>query len=156
MKKVFKLIILLLVAGCAGNPVLEITEKGNKASDIRVLFAVESSDFKDELLEKVVAGLDSDVYIKITDIGNLPEEKTEDYNAVVIFTVKRVFSINRKASDFIKNTSEPDKIIIYFTEAGSSRIPKSLEDVDAVSSASQKENISDIAENIVNKIKQRF
>jgi len=156
MKKLLLLISLALVYGCAGSSELVYREIGDSSNNKKVLISIESSDYKNMLLEEILAGLDNSIYIKIIDSKNIEKESTEDYNAVLIISVKRVFNISIKVRNFVKNAEEKDKIIIYFTEMGSSRIPKALEEVDAISSASEQWNIKQIKEYILQEIQARL
>jgi len=156
MYKYFLIVFFVLLSGCAGKIPFENMEKGDFENSKRVLIAVQLSDYKNELLNAVINGLDSSLYVKVISIKDLPAENSEDYDAVAIIAEKRVFRINSYALDFIRNTGERDKIILFFTEAGNPKIPDELNDIDVVSSASVQDNLESMKEYIILKIEERL
>ena len=92
----------LVVQGCAPQMVKTV-EIGNPRAVMRVLIASESSDFKQAVIEKVVAGYDQDsLYFKITDLQNLADETASSYAAVMIINSCVAWQLNPKANAFIR------------------------------------------------------
>ncbi len=156
MKKIVIFILIILIFGCAGKMSYENKEIGAVDSSRKVLIAVHSSEFKNELVDAVVNELDNSIYIKIINLENLSYENTLDYNVIVIIAVKRVFNINRNTRKFIELTEERDKIVLFFTEGGKSRIPEEFNDIDVVSSASKQENLEPMKDYIISKIEEKL
>ncbi len=156
MKGIKIYLLIILVFGCAGNVPYENIERGEVNSSKKVLIAVHSSEFKNELVDAVIKELDNSIYIKTIDLKNLQDENTLDFNVIVIIAMKRVFNINRNVRNFIELTEERDKIVLFFTEAGKSRIPKEFIEIDVVSSASRQENLEPMKEFILSKIEEKL
>ena len=165
MKKKFIFIILLsllnlrctILVAFVARPVEE-REIGDINSDKKVLIAAHESNFKEVLLNEVIDKLLSEGwYIKVINVSNLSGINTEDYNAVVIITTKMVMSLHKYVADYIQNTDEKEKIVIYFTEVGKkSIIPRAYRNLDAISSASRIEKIDSIVTYIINNVNQRL
>ncbi len=164
-KELFIFIIILsflnlsctILVSLVARPVEE-REIGDINSDKKVLIAAHESRFKEVLLNTVIDKLLSEGwYIKVIKVSNLSGINTEDYNAVVIITTKMVMSLHKPVAEFVQNTNEKDKIVIYFTEAGrKSIIPRAYRNLDAISSASRIEKIDWIVTYIINNVNQRL
>ena len=156
MKNVMIFSVIILLLSCAGKVSYENIEIGDNSNEKKVLIAVQVSEFKNQLLDAVVTELRTNIYLNIIDIEDLPDSSAVDFDVVVIITEKRVFNINKNAREFIENTAEKDKIVLFFTEAGKSRMPEEFIGIDAVSSASRYENLESMKEFIITELEKRL
>ena len=141
------------VAGCAPRLVPTST-LGAAESKKRFLIATQKSEFKDTVVNNVVAGLERDrIFIEIIDVSNLRTQETADYNAIFIVNNYRFFAINRDVSDFLEHVEQPvkEKILLLNTAGSPGRVDEGL-GVDTISSASEMENARHVSDMIVQKV----
>jgi hypothetical protein len=149
----FPVILGTYVAGCAPRLVSTITF-GDIDSKKRLLIATQKSEFKDAVVNNVVAGLESErIFIEIIDVSNLLTQEADDYHAILIVNNYRYFRINRDVSHFLERTEQPvkKKILLLNTAGNPGRVDEGL-GVDAISSASAMEEAQDVSDRIVQKL----
>jgi len=149
----FFLVLGTYVAGCAPRLVSTST-LGAIDSKKRLLIAMQKSEFKDAVVNNVVAGLEKErIFIEIIDVSNLLTQKADDYNAILVVNNYRYFRINRDVSDFFKRAEQPvkEKIVLLTTAGNPGRVDEGL-GVDAISSASEMESVQDVSDSIVQKV----
>jgi len=141
----------LVVQGCAPQMVKTV-EIGNPRAVMRVLIASESSDFKQAVIEKVVAGYDQDsLYFKITDLQNLADETASSYAAVMIINSCVAWQLNPKANAFIRQADTLERVILL-TTAGDQDWQAGVAGVDAITAASLPADIERIADQLKAKL----
>jgi len=149
------LIILMVISvtGCAPQPMVTSTI-GAIDSRNRILIASQKSEFKEDIVSKVVKGFEEGhIYIEIIDLRNLSNILTEDYQAIVILNDYKFFQINRHARKFLKNVNDYErKKIVLLTTAGSPDLMKKSSEIDAISSASVIEDTDTISDKIIKKV----
>jgi hypothetical protein len=119
-----------------------------------VLIATQQTEFKEEVVFKVVEGFETDqCFIEIIDLRDLSGKSTENYKAIVIMNEYQFWMIDRHVREFLKNlhNHEKRKIILLSTTDHPSLMPKES-DVDAISSASEIETADAISEAIIERV----
>jgi len=157
VKTIFNLFLLFFICSicfsCAPGQTIKTQITGNLKSKNKVLIASKKSTFKDDIIYDVQYALEQvDAYVKIIDLLKLTEEKSEDYNAIVILNDYKFLKFNINVRKFLQNTSSSEKEkIILITTSGSSTPPK-IEGVDAIASASNVSDTGHISEIIIEKV----
>lgn len=131
------------------NKEQEVTEKTGK-----VLVAKRESEFKDAVAEKIkLLTEQKNINTEIVDIKILKKKNTEHYDAVVIFNEFRAWHLNIHTRRFFRKIkpSERKKVIMIST-AIMTDLKTNEENLDAVTIASQMNNVDSLAENIMKKI----
>ena len=154
------LLFILLFCGCTvpqyiwHQEDMEAYSVNQPALEKKVLIASRQSEFKSELVQRITdAFKDKDVYINVIGIDMLNDEDARIYNAVVIINTSMAWAIDRKVEQFLDNYGELNSIIVLTTSDGGDVLPD-LEgrNIDAISSASVKEQVDPVSENIIQKI----
>lgn len=122
----------------------------------KLLIASRKSDFKDQVVEDILAEFrDKPVYMKITGLNKLETESAGDYSAVVILNTCMAWGLDRNVQAFLKNNPDQDRLIILTTSSNGKWAPK-MENrtFDAISAASRIERADSVASDIVQKIQK--
>jgi hypothetical protein len=119
------------------------------------LIATTNTDFKDAVIEKVSKTLAiNDIYVKVIDLKTVDQEESEKFDAIMLVSTLRYGYIDGNVSAFLgeSNIEEKSKIIVLTTSGDPDWKAENME-VDAISSASRSNNISPIANQVVEKIR---
>ena len=143
---------MLVLAGCASQ--VEVIERGDRNCGKRVLIATRQSAFKDAVVAGIVEELDKDsCYVKVIELKELTEESIAYYSALVVVTSCKIGRLNRHARKFFKHLPEKDEgKIILLTTIGQ-KYDSKMEQVDAITSASEMEKAGVVSESIVGKVR---
>lgn len=137
--------------GCAVRTV-ETSEIGRSSYTHRVLLATQYSEFKEAVVTRILESFKGDpVYFKVIDVRNLEEESTEPYQAVFIANTCIAWRLDSHVVDFLERTREKEKIILLTTAGGNKWQPK-VAGVDAITSASNRMKVEEVAEIIIGRI----
>jgi len=163
--KRFCAIILLgffLLAGCA-LPQHYWPQKDIVASDENkipaqptVLIASRATEYKKQLVKELQKEL-SAAQISHSVIGVSPLEKIDpsEYAVIVIINTCLAWGLDDEISEFLDRQQTTGNIILLTTSGeGSWRPEKDGRDFDALSGASVKENVSDVARNLMDRIQK--
>lgn len=130
-----------------------VSQHGPAASKTRILIALEPTNFKKQLVKKMVASLnDGTRYIKVIDHqkGQLSTEAAGDYSAVFI-TGSGVKSMVRPwIVEWISNQTRTNNIILHTTQKFDWTVPIR---VDSVTSASDQKALQDLSQQYAEKVK---
>lgn len=156
----FILVILFFSGGCAG-PQYIWPQKDFSAYEInqqnleqKILIASRESEFKTSIIQNIITAFrDKNVYIKIIGIEELKNEEADSFSAVVIINTSMAWQIDRKVEAFLDRFGTSDSIIVLTTSHGGDVLPE-LKDrnIDAISSASKKDAIMPVSDEIILKI----
>jgi len=146
-------------SGCFSVPHLFWPQKDiktvelNKNSSQKVLIASRSSEFKDALVDKIKESFkDKPIYIKFIGLEGLKKEKDEKYNAVVMLNTCLSWDMDRNVKSFLKRHKDQSNMIVLTTSGDGNWKPKMKDQsFDAISAASKKENIDQVADIIITK-----
>jgi len=133
---------------------IEFYEINEKTLENKILIASRKSEFKNAIVMKIQeAFLEKAVYIRIIGVENLKNEDAKQYSAVLIINTCMGWKIDRKVEAFLNKYGELNSIIVLTTSDGGDILPDIKgRQIDAISSASVKERIDPIAEDIITKI----
>lgn len=164
--RMYRCIILILLSsvllnyGCTAPQYIwpqtdiESYEINQKTLEKRILIASRKSEFKSAIVKRVQkAFLEKAVYIKIIGIETLRNEDAKQYSAVLIINTCMGWRIDRKVEAFLEKYGGLNSIIVLTTSDGGDILPDmERRQIDAISSASVKERINPIADEIISKI----
>lgn len=126
--------------------------------DKRVLIASQESEFKRTIIDRITNEYKSQpVYLKIIGIADLPLEDAYQYSAVVLINACMAWTIDRTVKQFLETYGDLPSIIVL-TTSGSGDVFAKLENrqIDAISSASVKEDADPVARKLIVKIKRHL
>jgi len=160
----FSLLGLFLLVGCA-VPQRYWPQKDIVASDKNtipgqptVLIASRATEYKKQLVEELQKEL-SAAHISHIIVGIKPLEKIEptDYAVIVVINTCLAWGFDDEVSDFLDRHQTAGNIILLTTSGEGTWLPdKNGRDFDAISGASKKENIPDVARNLMARIQERL
>ncbi len=147
--------VALFMTGCKQD--LGQLEVGDPAALKKVLFAGESSPFKQKVLSETIDILGKDGhYFKLIGLNDLQKEDISAYKAVVIINTLMIGKTDARMDSFMKD-HQNDKKVIIFTTAGSPEYEnwKPSYNVDAITSASAEPIARKKAEELAEMIRNR-
>jgi hypothetical protein len=143
----------LAFCGCAVRAV-KTTEAGDPGAGKRVLIATEQSEFKEAVVARIVEELRKDLcYVKVIDLKRLKHEPATDYGAVVVVNTCKAWTLSRRASRFVKEFPDKDRVVLLTTAAGEGWKHGAV-GVDAITSASKVQKADPVAEEISRKVRK--
>lgn len=150
---VFSIFVLLVLAKTVfSQKVIADAEAGTPSSKNKILVASQGSDFKKQLVDKLVNSLkNQSIYIKVTDVTRLSTVDLEGWNAIVIINTCEGGIMQKDVSNFLDNNKDINKVIVLTTSGSGVWQPKDIK-IDSISSASRKQDINKINEYLYNKI----
>lgn len=157
----FLLFSVLLFSGCTAPQYfwpqkdIDFQEINQPTLEKKILIASRNSEFKSNVVNKIKdAFLNRAVYIKISGIENLENEDANQYSAVVLLNTAMGWKADRKAESFLVRFGKLNNIIVLTTSDTSDVFADTGGDrqIDAIASASTKDETEDVANNIINKI----
>ncbi|HUT65706.1 MAG TPA: hypothetical protein VMZ05_06105 [Spirochaetota bacterium] len=156
---IISLVALLFTIGCQ-HDMLRL-EKGNLTATQRVLIAGTTSEFKQNVVTRVMEKLGTvDYYFKIIGLDQLDKEETEQYGAILLVATFAAGQIDGRVTQFLQKDTTSQKVIVFYTygseDAGIPDWAKPDIKVDAVTSASLPNRVEERADELVILIKNRF
>ena len=120
----------------------------------KILIASRKSEFKGEIVQRIENAFQNRiVYIKFIGIEDLEYEDANQYSVVVLINTAMGWKIDRKVESFLDRRGEMNSIIVLTTSYGGDILPDTEEhQIDAISSASVKDDTEHIANKIIAKI----
>lgn len=158
----FIIIIISLFHVCCSVPHRVLPQKDMPASELndstldkKVLVASRYSEFKEAVIGKLREAFnDQPVYIKFIGLENLGKEEANQYDAIVILNKCMAWQMDRKVIGFLKRHEEHSNMIVLTTSGDGNWLPKMEgRNFDAISSASEKAKVDEVANQIIDKIK---
>ena len=164
MRKIIVMIIisltgLLFVCSCAKD--MEAFEKGNIETPQKVLIAGTDSEFKQNVVNKVIETLGTeDYYFKIIGLEQLDKEETEPYGAILLISSCMAGKIDGRVTQFLQKDPTNLKVIVFYTIGDEDHPPSGKAEpdieVDAITSASIPDRVDERADQLVTLIEERF
>ena len=150
------LIGLFFIISCV--PDMGLLEEGNRDASRKVLIAGQSSEFKEDVVNKVIKTLGKEeYYFKVIGLSELEKEKTKEYGAILLVTMIMARQIDGRVNQFVQNDPDNPKVIVFYTIGAEDHPPPKPDiKVDAVSSASLSSRINEVAEELAALIEERF
>ena len=154
--------MILLFSGCAvpqyiwPQKDIGFHEINQPTLEKRILIASRKSEFKNAVVQKIEdAFRNQAVYIKIIGIEDLKYKDADHYSTVVLINTAMGWKIDRKVERFLDGHKNLNSIIVLTTSGGGDIIPDSEKyHIDAVSSASTKDETASVTNKIIDKIKK--
>ena len=121
----------------------------------KVLIASRSSEFKDAVVAKIGENFkDEPIYMKFIGLDQLKKEDGTDYAAVVMINTCMARSMDRHVKGFLKRHKDQSHMIVLTTSGDGGWLPKMKDrNFDAVSSASEKKKVDEVADKVTAKIR---
>ncbi|NNL41859.1 MAG: hypothetical protein HKO79_05150 [Desulfobacterales bacterium] len=163
MKKQIALLLfsILLFSGCTAPQYfwpqedIGFQELNQPTLEKKILIASHNTEFKTNVVNKIKdAFLNKDVYIKISGLENLENEDANQYSAVVLLNTAMGWKADRKVRSFLVRFGKLNHIIVLTTSDTADVTADTGGDrqIDAITSASSKDETEEVANNIINKI----
>jgi hypothetical protein len=132
---------------------VETSETGLKSSQTpKVLIAYQQSKFKWAVVSEVRDSLDKNAhYVKIVDVKYLNKEPALKYNAIVLISKCMAGRPDPRVEGFINEAMRKNNIVVLTTGVRDSWKPESKQ-IDAMTSASQLSESTQIAQSIVARV----
>ena len=142
--------------GCPAR--MTTMEKGDRNCGKRILIATERSEFKDAVVQKIVAKSEEEGwFVKATDLRELPEEPTAEYQAVAIVNTCKAGRLSRHVRKVLDVADEQARgKMILLTTAGDEDWQANVPGVDAITSASKEGKADAVAEIMIEKVNARL
>ncbi len=157
------LVSMLLLEGCSlphrmtSKEDVVSREWNDQTMEKRVLIASRSSDFKEEVVERIEEGLRDDdrLYVKVIGVEDLEQEDVAPYQAVVLVNTCIAWKMDPKIEAFLENQENTDCMIVLTTSGNGEWMPRKNEmEFDAVTSASEEYDPQAVANQVVEKVKR--
>ena len=144
--------LLIVLSGCTMKAV-DTADTGDSATaEKRVLIASQNSKFKRALVSEIKDTLQTNAYfIRVIDVKKLNAESVSDYNAIVVINRCMAGRPDPRVETFIDNAFPKHRIIVLTTGRLDSWKPEA-KGVDAMTSASNLNESSIIAQRIVSRV----
>ena len=161
MRKIIIIIFVGLFFICSCQQDMASAEKGDIDAARKVLISGVTSEFKQNVIDKVIEMLEpQDYYFKIIGLDQLDGEETEQYGAILVVSTYAAGRMDGRVTKFLQKDPADPKVIIFYTigdenNPPSGRAEKDIK-VDAVTSASSPNSIEKRAEQLVALIEKRF
>ena len=155
------LVNTLLAAGCsvphklASKEDVLAREWNDPTAEKRVLISSRSSEFKNEVVERIEEQLrgKKDVYVKVIGVEALEQEDAAPYRAVVLVNTCVAWKMDPEIESFLEKHPESDRIIVLTTSGDGEWKPKKDEQAfDTVTSASKDYDPDAVADQIVERV----
>ena len=137
---------IMLVAGlsCAGSRRIETRQIEEVEGEGRVLIVTRGSDFKSQILDRLIEDYRQRATLKIVHVRELRHVRPGEYDAMILMDSRRGFLLfNGRVKRFLRRTEDKDKLILVMT-AAMSNWEWDREDIDVITSASVQKNIDPI------------
>lgn len=142
----------IILLGCANN-LVQTREFGTfQNCQQRLLIGTQKSEFKEAVVDKMTRDLNQDYcFIKRVDVAALNREPADAYKAIAILSPLKMGTINSDAEDFMEKMSKKEKLVVLVTTGGKGKTVE-LDQVDAISSASNLVDADTVASKLIERI----
>lgn len=147
--------ILLACLALLASP---LGQAADAVTGAQVLIASESSGFKDAIVTRVVEALRADGHtVRHIALEDLGREATQNYRAVALIDTCRAWRPSREVRDFLRRASADEKRkLVVLTTANSGECNLGTRDVDAISSASKRVKVEEVARTLVDRLRAKL
>lgn len=154
------LFLVLLFSGCTFPQYIwpqrdiDFQEINQPTLEKKILIASRKSEFKSRVVSRVRDAFhNKNAYIKVIGIEKLENEDANQYSAVVLLNTAMGWKADRKVESFLVRFGKLNKIIVLTTSGGGDVFADTKNrQIDAISSASTKDEVEDVSNNIISKI----
>ena len=164
MRKIIVTIIISFIGlffVCSCTKDMEAFEKGNIETPQKVLIAGTDSEFKQNVVNKIIETLGTkDYYFKIIGLEQLDKEETKSYGAILLISSCMAGKIDGRVTQFLQKDPTNQKVIFFYTIGDEDTPPSGKAkpdiEVDAITSASIPDRVEERADELVTLIEERF
>jgi predicted Zn-dependent peptidase len=123
-----------------------------------ILIASRASEYKKQLVEEIQKQLSAANISHITiGVKQLDKVDPTDYAAVIVINTCLAWGLDHEVSTFLDGRKTTSNILLLTTSGDGAWLPdKNGRDFDAISGASVKANIGEVARNIMERIQKRL
>jgi hypothetical protein len=152
--------IVLLHAGCSvprhiwREDDVKISEVNDPGSARRVLIASSESDFKESVISRIKAALETEgVYLNVTGLSELKGQSVKAYDAVVLINRCVAWGMDPHVDGFLKDLESYETIIVLTTSGDGNWLPDTgKRGFDAISAASKQALVDETAGEILRRV----
>jgi len=154
MKKVLPVVLLVTMAGlmmsCKKNMVADV-HLANPGARYKVLIAATESEFKKPIREKFIDQYRAYCDIEVISLKKLKDKPQDDYHLILVMDeVQAWLWFNKRVKKFVKKIKDPSRVVLLMT-SGDPDWKYPDPDVDAITSASEKEKAGAVTEAILHR-----
>ena len=148
-------ICLLIAYGIFSQDTLPKDDNEQNAPEegIKLLIAKKESEFKNAVVEKVKQEIEkANITVELIDIKLLKKQSVDKYDAVVIINEVRAWHLNRHTRSFLRKLDSTQREKVIMTSTAATDWKTKEKGIDAVTVASETNNINSIAKEIIKKV----
>lgn len=135
---------------------IEVAGDETQEQSRNILIAVYHTSFKDSVVSVISETLKRDGYsLTVIDVKDLNSDTIDNFHLTIMITWRRVFRLSSRARKVLKRLKEKDKVIMLVT-AKKEEWEYGDREIDAITCASKIENVGEIANVVVKKIRAHF
>ena len=137
------IVALAFLASCTRN--VKETQLTTENAKFNLIIAGDSSDFKDEIRNRIIARYSNSGNIDVVNIDKLENIRPEDYDVILIMdTCIGCEDFNWSMKSFLDRLEDNNNVVLFMT-AGNPHYEYSYGSVDAITSASRIANEEEIS-----------
>jgi hypothetical protein len=160
MPKIILVILTTVIVLCGCKTNMVPYEAGKADSPCKVLIAGEDSEFKRNVVTRVIEILGTEeCFFRVIGLNQIQEQETEQYDAIILITAYRAGRLDRRVTRYLSKDPQKAKTILFYTGESDDPMPEKNKpniQVDAVSSASKDSRVDERAAQLVSLLEQRF
>jgi len=134
------LLLFCIGLSCAGAQQVGLNDSDD-SGETRILIATRESDFKAEIVNRLVADHRDRSLVKVVELSTLDDVRTADYDALVVMGARMgwlMFSARERR--FLRRLEHPEKLVMVMTAAHRGW-EWERDDVDVITCASTEANV---------------
>ncbi len=138
---VFFLMSICVGFSCASGHLAEPRDTSSVEGGSRVLIAIRRSEFKAEVVSRLIAGYQHRANIKTIELDEIEDVQTADYDALIVMGARMGWLMfSGRELLFLRRLQRPEKLIMVMT-AANSEWEWDRDDIDVITCASKRENV---------------
>jgi hypothetical protein len=133
---------------------IQPSELNQPSLDKKILVASRSSEFKQAIVDKIKEAFqEKPVYVKFIGVREIKKEDAAQYHAIVMINTCMSWDMDRSVHGFLDRYKDHSNMIVLTTSGDGGWLPKMKgRNFDAISSASKKVKIDEVANKIIDRI----
>lgn len=145
------ILVVFLLSSCS-KKIIETSIESDKAMN-KILIAADASEFKDNILKRILETFQVEYNIDIVNIDKLNKMSIDEYSAVLIMDTCMAWTgFNPSLKLFLEKKGNRGKTVLFIT-AGDPDWKYSYLEIDAVTSASDIKNEENVYSELVARVK---
>jgi hypothetical protein len=127
-------------------------ETNNSDAQFKVLIATQGSEYKDKLVEELIA-LNDEVYFNVIDVTSLSDVMYTKWDAIILMHTWEIWEPEEHSAEFLEEHADAENIFVVSTSGGGDLM---IPGVDGISGASSLTDVSKDAGKITSWIHQQL